>query len=183
LVGPFDFLVVEKSFLDGSKNLAVGALDDAVGLRVVYRGEDGLGVNGEIEVPEVLAVKLFVVVDCEFGRDSESTDNVLPEELLGGLRRYCGYCSSLDLLGEVLDGNEGEFEVPLSRMQWSDNIQPPVLKWPCVGDQLGELRRVARAGRKLLACFTRPRDSIRSTDYRKPVKSLTDYLGSEGPGS
>jgi hypothetical protein len=115
LVGPFALLVVEKSFLDGSENLVVGALDDTVGLWVVYRGEDRLGANGETEVPKVLAVKLFAVVNCEFGRDSESADNVLPEELLGGLRRYCGYCSSLDPLGEILDGNEGEFEVPLSR--------------------------------------------------------------------
>jgi hypothetical protein len=51
-----------------------------------------------------------------------------------------------------------------------------------VGDQLGELRRVARAGRKLLASFARPRDSIRGADYRGPVKSLTDHLGGEGPG-
>jgi hypothetical protein len=139
LVDPFALLVIEKSFLDGSENLAVGTLDDVVGLRVVYRGEDRLGADGETEIPEVLAVKLFAVVDCEFGRDSESTDNVLLEELLGCLRRYCGYCSGLDPLGEVLDGNKGEFEVPLSRRQWSDNIQPPALKWPCVGDQLGEL--------------------------------------------
>jgi hypothetical protein len=151
LVDPFALLVVEKSFLDGSENLVFGAFDDAIGLWVVYRGEDWLGADGEKEIPEVLAVKLFAVVDCEFGRDSESTDNVLLEELLGGLRRYGGYCSGLNPLGEVLDGNEGEFEVSLSRRQWSDNIQPPALKWPCVGDQLGELRRVARAGRKLLA--------------------------------
>jgi hypothetical protein len=135
LVGPFALFVVEKSFLDGSENLAIGALDDAVGLRVVYRGEDRLGANGEAEIPEVLAVKLFAIVDGEFGRDYESADNVLLEELLGGLRRYCGYCSSLDPLGEVLDDNEGEFEVPLSRRQWSDNIQPPALKWPCVGER------------------------------------------------
>jgi hypothetical protein len=122
LVVPFALLVVEKSFLDSSENLDVGALDDAVRLRVVYRGEDRLGADGEIEIPEVLAVKLFAVVDCEFGRDFESADNVLPEELLGGLRRYCGYCSGLDALGEVLDGNKGEFEVPLSRRLWSDNI-------------------------------------------------------------
>ena len=51
-----------------------------------------------------------------------------------------------------------------------------------MGNQLGELRRVARAERKLLACFARPRDSICSTDYRGPVKSLMDHLGSEGPG-
>jgi hypothetical protein len=182
LVGPFTLLVVEKPFLDGGENLAVGALDDAVGLRVVYRGEDRLGADGEAEIPKVLAVKLFAVVDCELRRDSESANNVLPEELLGSLRRYCGYCPGLDPLGEVLDGDEGEFEVPLSRRQWSDNIQPPALKWPCVGDQLGELQRVARAGRKLLACFARPRDSIHGTDYHGPVKSLTDYLGSEGPG-
>jgi hypothetical protein len=85
LVGPFALLVVEKSFLDDSENLVVGAFDDTVGLRVVYRGEDRLGADGETEIPEVLAVKLFAVVDCEFGRDSESADNVLLEELLGGL--------------------------------------------------------------------------------------------------
>jgi hypothetical protein len=123
LVSPFALLIIEKPFLDGGENLVVGAFDDAVGLWVVYRGEDRLGADGETEIPEVLAVKLFAVVDCEFGQDSESADNVLPEELLGGLRRYCGYCSGLDPLGKVLDGNEGEFEVSLSRRQWSDNIQ------------------------------------------------------------
>jgi hypothetical protein len=85
LVSPFTLLVVEKSFLDGSENLVVGALDDAVGLRVIYRGEGRLGANGEAEIAEVLAVKLFAVVDGELGRDSESTNNVLLEELLGGL--------------------------------------------------------------------------------------------------
>jgi hypothetical protein len=122
LVGPFALFVVEKSFLDGSENLAVGALNNAIGLRVVYRGEDRLGADGETEIPEVLAVKLFAVVDYEFGRDSKAADNVLLEEILGGLRRYCGYCSGLHPLGEVLDDNEGEFEIPLSRRQWSDNI-------------------------------------------------------------
>jgi hypothetical protein len=46
LVGPFALLVVEKSFLDGSEDLAVGALDDVVGLRVVDRGKDRLGADG-----------------------------------------------------------------------------------------------------------------------------------------
>jgi hypothetical protein len=36
LVGPFALFVVEKSFLDGSEDLVIGALDDAVGLLVVY---------------------------------------------------------------------------------------------------------------------------------------------------
>ena len=139
MVGPFSLLVVEKSFLDGNENLVVGTLNDVVGLRVVYRGEDMFGADGETKIPEVLAVKLFAVVDCEFGRDSESANNVLPEELLGDLRRYGGYCSGLDPLGKVLDGNKGKFEISLSRRQWSDNIQPPALKWPCVGNQLGEL--------------------------------------------
>jgi hypothetical protein len=85
LVGPFTLLVVEKSFLDGSENLAIGMLDDAVGLRVVYRGKGRLGADGEAKVPEVLAVKLFAVVDCELGQDSESANNVLPKELLGSL--------------------------------------------------------------------------------------------------
>jgi hypothetical protein len=102
-------------FFDGSENLVVGTLDDAVGLRVVHRGEGRLGADGEAEVPEVLAVELFAVVDCELGRDSESANNVLPEELLGGLQRYYGYYLGLDPLGEVFDGDEGEFEVPLSR--------------------------------------------------------------------
>ena len=85
MVGPFTLLVVEKSFLDGSENFAVGALDDVVGLCVVYRGEGRLGADGEAEVPEVLVVKLFTVVDCELGRDSESANNVLLEEFLGSL--------------------------------------------------------------------------------------------------
>jgi hypothetical protein len=46
LVGPFTLLVVEKSFLDSGENLAIGALDDAVGLRVVHRGEGELDVDG-----------------------------------------------------------------------------------------------------------------------------------------
>jgi hypothetical protein len=50
-----------------------------------------------------------------------------------------------------------------------------------VGDQLCELRRVARTGGKLLAGFTRPRDSIRGADHSGPVEALTDHLGSEGP--
>jgi hypothetical protein len=82
---------------------------------VIHRGEGKLGADGEAEVSEVLAVKLFAVVDCEFGRDSESANNVLPEELLGSLRRYCGYCPGLDPLGKVFNGDEGELEVPLSR--------------------------------------------------------------------
>jgi hypothetical protein len=134
LIDPFALFVVEESFLDGGENLAVGALNDAVGLRVIYRGEDRLGADGETEIPEVLAIKLFAVVDCEFGRDSEAVDNVLLEELLGGLRRYYGYCSGLDPLGEVFNGNEGELKVPLSHRQRSDNIQPPSLKWPGMGD-------------------------------------------------
>jgi hypothetical protein len=143
LVGPFALFVVEKSFLDGSKNLAIGTLNDTVGLWVVDRGEDRLGADGKAEIPEVLAVELFAVVDCEFVRDSEAADNVLPEEFLSGLRCYCGYCSGLNPLCEIFDGDEGEFEVPLSRRQWSNDVQPPALKWPCMGDELGELRRAA----------------------------------------
>ena len=60
-------------------------------------------------------VKLFAIIDCELGRDSESANNVLPEELLGSLQRYCGYCPGLDPLGEVFDGDKGEPKVPLSR--------------------------------------------------------------------
>jgi hypothetical protein len=71
--------------------------------------------RGEAEIPEVLAIKLFAIVDRELGRDSESANNVLPEEFLGSLRRYCRYCPCLDPLGKVLDGDEGELEVPLSR--------------------------------------------------------------------
>ena len=82
---------------------------------MIYRGEGRLGADGEAEIPEVLAVKLFVDVDYELRRDFESANNVLLEELLSGLRRYCGYCPGLDLLGEVFDGDEGELEVPLSR--------------------------------------------------------------------
>jgi hypothetical protein len=110
---------------------------------VVHRGEDRLGADAKAEIPEVLAVELFAVVDCEFERDSKAADNVLPEEFLSGLRCYCGYCSSLDPLCEIFDGDEGEFEVPLSRRQWSNDVQPPALKRPCMDDELSELRRVA----------------------------------------
>jgi hypothetical protein len=85
LVGPFALFVIKKPFLDGAKKLAIGALDNTVGLWVVHRGEDRLGADGTTEFPEVLAIKLFAVVDCEFRRDSEAADNVLPEEFLGGL--------------------------------------------------------------------------------------------------
>jgi hypothetical protein len=97
---------------------------------VVHRGEDRLDADGKAEIPEVLAVELFAIVDCEFGRDSEAADNVLLEEFLGGLRCYCGYCPDLNLLCEILDGDEGELEVPLSCRQWSNDVQPPALKWP-----------------------------------------------------
>jgi hypothetical protein len=143
LVGPFALFVVEKSFLDGTENLAIGALDDTIGLWVVYRGEDGLGADGTAEFPEVLAVELFAVVDCEFRQDSETADNVLPEEILGGLRCYCGDCPGLNPLCEIFNGNKGELEVSLSCRQWSNDVQPLALKWPCMGDELGELRRVS----------------------------------------
>jgi hypothetical protein len=106
---------------------------------VVHGGEDRLGADAKTEIPKVLAIELFVVIDYEFERDSEAADNVLPEEYLGGLRCYCGYCSGLNPLCEIFDDDEGELEVPLSCRQWSNDIQPPALKWPCMGDELGEL--------------------------------------------
>ena len=153
MVGPFALFIVEKSFLDSSKIFAIGTLDDAVGLWVVYQGEDGLGADGKTEIPEVLAVELFAIVDCEFGRDSEAANNVLLEEFLCGLRRYGGYCLGLDPLCEIFDGDKGKLEVPLSCRQRSDDVQPLALKWPCVGDKFGELRGAARARGEFLACF------------------------------
>jgi hypothetical protein len=50
-----------------------------------------------------------------------------------------------------------------------------------VGDQLYELRGVARAGRELLVGFARPRDSICGANNSGPVETLMDHLGSEGP--
>jgi hypothetical protein len=124
LVGPFALFVVKESFLDGAKNLAIGALDHAVGLWVVHRGEDRLSADGAAEFPEVLAFELFFIVDCEFRRDSEAANNVLPEEFLGSLRCYCGDCPGLNPLGEIFNGDEGELEIPLSRGQWSNDVQP-----------------------------------------------------------
>jgi hypothetical protein len=49
LVGPFALFIVEKSFLDSGKNLAIGTLDDVVGLWVVYRGKYRLGADGKTE--------------------------------------------------------------------------------------------------------------------------------------
>jgi hypothetical protein len=122
LVGPFVLFIVEKSFLDSGENLAIGVLDDAIGLWVVYRGDDGLGADGKTEIPEVLAVALFAVVECEFGWDSKAANNVLSEEFLCGLRRYGGYCPGLDPLREIFDGDKGKLEVPLSCRQRSDDV-------------------------------------------------------------
>jgi hypothetical protein len=82
---------------------------------VVHWGEGKLGANGEAEIPEVLAVKLLAIVKCELERDSESANNVLPEEFLGSFLCYRGYCPRLDPLGKILDSDEGELEVPLGR--------------------------------------------------------------------
>jgi hypothetical protein len=139
LVGPFALFVIKKPFLDGTKNLAIGVLNNTIGLWVVQRGEDRLGADGKAEIPEVLDVELFAVVDCEFGRDSEAADNVLLEEFFGGIRCYYGYCPGLNPLCEIFDGDE----VPLSYRQWSNDVQPLALKWPCMGDVFGELRRAA----------------------------------------
>ena len=81
---------------------------------MIYGGEGKLGADGEAEVPEILAVKLFAIVNCELERDSESANNDLPEEFLGSLRCYCGYRPGFDPLGKIFDGDEGELEVPLS---------------------------------------------------------------------
>jgi hypothetical protein len=51
LIGPFVLFVVEKPFLDGTKNLSIGALNNTVGLWVVHRGEDMLGANGKSRNP------------------------------------------------------------------------------------------------------------------------------------
>jgi hypothetical protein len=74
-----------------------------------------LGADGEAKILEVLAIKLLAIVNCEFGRDSEAANNVLPEEFLGSLRCYHGYSPRLDPFGKILDGDEGELEVPLGR--------------------------------------------------------------------
>jgi hypothetical protein len=63
LVGPFALFIVKKPFLDDTKNLAIGALNNAIGLWVVHRGEDRLGADGKVDIPEVLVVELFAVVD------------------------------------------------------------------------------------------------------------------------
>ena len=77
---------------------------------------------------------MFAVVNCELGRDSESANEVLLEEFLGSLRCYRGYSPRLDPFGKILNDDEGELEVPLSRGQGPDNIQAPALERPCVGD-------------------------------------------------
>jgi hypothetical protein len=122
LVGPFALFVVKKPFLDGTKNFAIGTLNNTVGLWVAHRGKDRLGADGKAEIPEVLAVELFAIVDCEFERDSEATDNVLPKEFLSGLRCYCGYYPGLNPLCEIFDDDKGELEVPLSCRQWSNDV-------------------------------------------------------------
>jgi hypothetical protein len=64
LVCPFVLFVVKEPFLNGAKNLAIGAFDDVIGLWVVDKGEDRLRADGAAEFIEVLVVELFAVVDC-----------------------------------------------------------------------------------------------------------------------
>jgi hypothetical protein len=123
-----------------------------------------------------LAVELLAVVDCEFGQDSEAANNILPEEFLGCLRCYHGYSPRLNPFGEILNGDEAELEVPLSRGQGSDNVQAPALKRPRVGDQLRELRRASRAWRKFLAGFAGPCDPICGANHGGPIETLTNHL-------
>ena len=80
------------------------------------------------------SIKLCSIVHSYSLRHAEAINNVLLEEFLGSFRRYCGYCPCLDPLGKILDGDEGELEVPLSRGQGPDNVQAPALERPCVGD-------------------------------------------------
>jgi hypothetical protein len=120
--GYLPFLSSRSIFFDGCENFAVGALHDSVGLGVVHGGEGKLGANGEAEIFEVLVVELLAVVDREFRRDSEAANNILPEEFLGCLRCYSGYCPRFNPFGEVFNGDEGELEVPLSRGQGPDNV-------------------------------------------------------------
>jgi uncharacterized protein (UPF0261 family) len=68
LISPFALFVVKKPFLDGGENFAIGTLNNTVGLWVVHWGEDRLGANGKAEIPEVLAVELFAVVDVSSDR-------------------------------------------------------------------------------------------------------------------
>jgi hypothetical protein len=109
LVCPFALFVVEEPFLDSAEDLTVGALNDTVGLWMVYRGEHCLGADGTAEFSEVLVVKLLAVVDRQLGWDSEPADDVLPEEFVRGLCCYYEDCSAFDPFGKIFDDDEGEF--------------------------------------------------------------------------
>jgi hypothetical protein len=56
---------------------------------VVDRCEHCFHANGVAEFFEVLIVELFVVVYCQLEQKFEATYNVLLEELMRCLRRYC----------------------------------------------------------------------------------------------
>jgi hypothetical protein len=96
---------------------------------------------------------------------------------------YCGDGPTLDPLGEVFDGDEGEFEVALGCGQWPDNIEPPPLKRLGVGNELGELQRGACSGREYLACFAQSGYSVGRAYDCGPIESLTNDLGCKGPWS
>jgi hypothetical protein len=167
---------VEEHLLDSCEKFSISAFHNSVGLWVIYWGEGKHGANGEAEILEVLAVKLLAVVNCEFGRYSEAANNVLPEEFLCSLWCYCGNSPRLDPFVKILDRDEGELEVPLSRGQGPDDVQAPALERPCVGDQFCELRRAAWSRRKLLAGFAWPCDPICGADHCGPVETLADHL-------
>jgi hypothetical protein len=80
-----------------------------------------------IVLPEILAIKLLPIVNCEFSRHSESVNDLLPEKLSNSSRCDGGDGPRLNPFGELLDCYHGEFEVALSHGQWSNNVHVPTL--------------------------------------------------------
>ena len=92
----------------------VRSFDEAIGLRVSYRGKAQLCSYLHTKLLEYFAVKLGSVVYCEFSWHFEAAYDLLPEAFFDSLRGYCGEWLGFYPFGEVLDGNHRIAEVAWS---------------------------------------------------------------------
>ena len=78
-----------QSSRDALEDYIVRSFDEAIGLRVCYRGEAQLCSYLHIELLEYFAVELGSVVYCDFSWHSKVAYDLLLEESFDSLQGYC----------------------------------------------------------------------------------------------
>ena len=72
------------------------------------------------ELSEYRSVELFAIFANQHSRDAEPTEDVLHHKILYLFLNYGGQRFILYPLGEVVDGDDGEFDLTLSRRERSN---------------------------------------------------------------